>query len=305
MPGDPISLYFQTLACRYKVSISNYQSIVEEYRKAFGLDKDLFTQYICFLKNVILNRDLGPSILAFPTHSQVLILRALPWSIGLLSIAALISWCLGIILGTVLGWLRGGKLDSIIFILSLVFSQIPIYYLGLILIFLMAFIFGLLPSGGAYSAAIIPRFSLTFILDVIRHAILPALSIIIVTASSFIISQRQLVISILGEDYLMFAKAKGLRRLRLLYRYVLRNSIIPQVVALGIMLGFTVSGALMVEMVFNYPGMGTLFKLAMESLDYNTLQGIILMTIFVVLTLNFLIDLLLPLFDPRVRYGEK
>jgi len=126
-----------------------------------------------------------------------------------------------------------------------------------------------------------------------------------VTASSFIISQRQLVISILGEDYLMFAKAKGLRRLRLLYRYVLRNSIIPQVVALGIMLGFTVSGALMVEMVFNYPGMGTLFKLAMESLDYNTLQGIILMTIFVVLTLNFLIDLLLPLFDPRVRYGEK
>jgi peptide/nickel transport system permease protein len=163
--------------------------------------------------------------------------------------------------------------------------------------------FKLLPAGGAYSPELEPSLSLDFVLSVIKHGILPAVSFSIASTFAWFLSTRYLVTSILAEDYLRFARAKGLSSSRIFKRYILRNILLPQVTGLGMSLGFTLGGQIVIETIFFYPGIGYLFSSAIGALDYNVINGILIIMITVVLTINLIVDLISPILDPRVRYG--
>lgn len=302
IPGDPVSRFIRLIEQRYSIQLAQVtQEVISEYKRRFGLEGDIMTQYVSYLKQVFLKFDLGPSFLNFPNPVQDLIAWRLPWSIGLLGAATLISWAIGIIAGTLVGWKRGSKIDSIMFTISLCMSQVPFYLLALFLVMFLAYIFAIFPPRWAFSPTVTPGLNLAFISSVIYHATLPSLSLILISSLGWLISTRAITITILGEDYLLFAQAKGLRKIRILSRYVLRNTLLPQTTGLAMSLGFIVNGFYLVEWIFSYPGVGTLLVQAINALDYNTVQGVILISIFTVLTANLIIDLIYPLIDPRVR----
>ena len=303
IPGDPISQFVFTLQQRYSYKIPATIELVEEYRRKLGLEGDLFTQYVRWLRQVFWELDFGPSLLNFPNPSQSLILRALPWSIGLLSAVTLLSWALGMVLGTLAGWKRDTKIGSVLFTFAISLSQIPYYLLAILLVLTLAYTLSIFPARGAFSPAVTPGITLDFVKSILYHAFLPSLSIVLPASFGWSISTRAMVVTILGEDYLLYAQAKGLRRLRILNRYILRNILLPQTTQLAMSLGFVVNGFYLVEWIFQYPGIGTLLANAITSLDYNTVQGIILVSIFAVLTANLVMDVIYPLLDPRVRHG--
>ncbi len=301
IPGDPVATFIASMEQQYSYQVQDAGAMIAAYREMMGLDGSLFEQYVRYLSNVLLRFDFGPSFINFPTPAIHHILRALPWTLGLLGVSTLLAWGLGFLIGGLVGFRRGNPVSSLMTNIALVISQIPPYFVALALLFLLAYELALLPSRGAFSASLRPSFTPAYIGSVLRHALLPALSVIAVGMAGWLLSTRSLVISILGEDYLQFAEAKGLRRSHILNRYVLRNAMLPQVTGLALSLGFIMNGFYLVEIVFNYPGIGTLFLQAIGLLDYNTVQGIVLITIVVVLTATLIIDLLLPLVDPRVR----
>jgi peptide/nickel transport system permease protein len=298
IPGNPIRAYVYMLKSRYGFEPVGDVTI-RMFEEMFGLNQDIFTQYVIFLRRLFFELNLGPSFIAFPTPAQELILRHLPWTIILLSVTTVFSWLVGLLLGVLVGWKRGTRFDNVFFTLSLVFSQIPYYILAVILLLLFAYIIPVLPSRGAYAATLV-TLDINFVLGALQHALLPASSIIIVFMMSWLISTRSLAITILGEDYLQYALAKGLSTKRILTRYILRNTLLPQATGLAISLGFILSGAFLVEWIFVYPGIGTLFVSSIGLLDFNVLQGIIMLTIFAVLTANLIMDLIYPIIDPRV-----
>ncbi len=302
LPGDPLVLFFKSITLKYGSASQAYRQAINVYREAFGLDKPLLEQYTNFL-NELLKGNLGPSLIGFPTPVQELLRRRLPWTIGLLSISTLLAWIMGIILGAFVGWKQGTKFDKIVSVLAMGMSQIPFYIFAVLGALFLGYFLNLFPTSGAYSLRVTPGFNLDFIISVIQHGTLPALSIVLTSMFGWVISQRSLIISILGEDYLQFAEAKGLKRSRIFFTYTMRNSLLPQVTALGIGLGFIMSGSVIVENIFNYPGVGSLFSAAYFVLDYNSIMGFFILSIFTVLTANLVVDLLLPLIDPRIRVG--
>lgn len=303
MPGNPLGALITTMRQQYSYTIPDADKMIEEYERLLGINGNWFEQYVRYVSNVVLRFDLGPSLTAFPTHAQVLIFQALPWTIGLLGISVILAWFIGLVLGGIVGWRRNFPGSELITTLAIGFSQIPQYFVALLLIFLFAYTLLWFPARGAYPATMQPGLTLTFLLGLLRHSFLPALSIVVVSVSGWLISTRSLMISILGEDYLLFADAKGLRPGYIFSRYALRNALLPQLTGLAISLGFIMNGAFLVEYIFTYPGIGTLFINAIGILDYNTVQGIVLISIVAVLTANLLLDLLLPLVDPRIRLG--
>ena len=304
VPGDPIAAYVRSMEQRGR-QIPDAQKLVENYRKMMGLDGNLFQQYVRYLDNVIFHFSLGPSFIGFPTPAEKHIFLALPWTVGLLGIATLIAWTLGFILGGIVGWRRDSAFSQAMTNLALVISQIPPYFIALALLFIFAYTLVWLPRRGAFDASIEKAFTWEFIKSVIRYGTLPGLSLVLFSMFGWLISTRSIVVSILGEDYLVYAKAKGLPQGEVMRSYVLRNAMLPQVTGLAMSLGFILNGALLVEILFNYPGLGSLLRDTIGLLDYNTVQGIMLMSIVTVLTATLLIDLLLPLIDPRVARESK
>lgn len=303
VPGDPVSRFVATLEGRFGLATPITTELIQEYRAEFGLDKPLFTRYLYFMRELILNQQFGPSFLAFPTPAHELILDALPWSVGLLSFSVLIAFTIGIVIGTFVGWKRGTGFDSTITSVALLVGQVPSYLLALFLTMFLAFGLALFPTGGAYAAYLTPAFSLEFVLSLLRHATLPALSVVVTSVAAWLITQRALVINILGEDYVQFAEAKGLKNTRLINRYILRNTLLPQAAGIAMSLGFIVNGFFLIEWIFRYPGIGFLFISAIRAVDLNVLMGTAVVTMFFVLMANFLVDLLYPLIDPRIRRG--
>jgi len=299
IPGNPIRRFLEVLRYRYGIYSTEDQVLIAEYERIFGLEGDLFTQYLNYMRELLLNWNMGPSYVNFPTPSQVLIMRALPWTIGLLALATIIAWALGNVLGSVAGWKRGSKIDEVLTPIALVTSQIPYYILALLLVLVFGYYLGVLPTRGAFD----PRATnlMEFIWSVIVHGTLPALSIVIVAACGWTISMRSLLVSVLREDYILFARAKGLKDGYIWRKYALRNVLLPQVTGLAMSLGFVVNGTYIVEYLFTYPGIGRLFVTALNLLDYNTVQGIVLTSIVSVLTAMLLIDLIYPLVDPRIK----
>lgn len=303
IPGDPIGAIIAQLEQQGQYgSQGGTETIVAYYRKAFGLDGNLFEQYVRYLNQVIVYRNFGPSIVSYPTDAQTLIARALPWTLGLLGTSVLLGWALGVMLGALVGWARTARLAGLVTNLALILSHVPAYFVALFLLFAFSYRAGVLPPNSAYNADLTIGLNAPFIVSVVTHAVIPVAATALVGACNWLITTRTLVISILGEDYLTFAGAKGLSNPRILFRYVLRNAWLPQITALGITIGAVINGNVLVERLFRYPGLGNLLVDSILIKDVNTAQAIIVLLIFLVLTLNLIIDLCLPLFDPRVKY---
>ncbi len=301
VPGDPLGAIFLNMAS-VGGSMGATQ-LVEEYRQLFGLDQPLWQQYLNFLGQLV-RGNLGYSIDSFPSHVTTLLWHALPWTIGLLTITTLISWVLGSIIGAVVGWRgRESRFFQGLVPVALLLYTTPYYILALILVFVFAFHWPIFPISGAYSAGLAPSFSQEFILDMLHHATLPALSIILVSLGWWFLSMRSLIKTLKGEDYIMNAEAMGLKEGRILWGYAFRNALLPQATGLAISMGHIVGGALITEVIFAYPGIGWLIFNAIKSLDFPVIQGSVLIIIVAVASANFLIDVAYPLIDPRIRHG--
>ncbi len=303
VPGDPLGAVFVKLST---VGVRlGAPELIEEYKRLFGLDKSLWEQYVGFLRELA-RGNLGYSISSFPSQVSDLLRSALPWTIGLLTLTTLISWVLGSFIGAIVGWRgRKSRFFQALVPVALVLYTVPYYILAIILVFLFAFHWRIFPLSGAYSVALRPELSLDFALDVLRHAALPALSIILVSLGWWFLSMRSLITTVRGEDYILMAEAKGLPDRRILWGYAFRNALLPQATGLALSLGNVVGGALITEVIFAYPGVGWLIYNSIRSLDFPVIQGSVLLIIVSVATANFIIDLIYPLIDPRIRQAER
>ncbi len=213
IPGDPIRTLLQTLQQNYIYNQQASAEVIARYQHEFGLDGNIFVQYLKYMEKLILHGDLGPSLINYPTPAQNVILQSLPWTIGLLGISAVLAWILGIIVGAVAGWRRGKAGSAIITNLSIALSHVPFFFVALILVYIFAYSLGVLPARSAYDASLSPGFSLDFIGSVLKYGLLPGLSIVVIGAFGWILSTRMLMVPVLGEDYLTYAEAKGLKPL--------------------------------------------------------------------------------------------
>ncbi|MCL4505827.1 MAG: ABC transporter permease [Chloroflexi bacterium] len=303
MPGDPLSIVFSQLEKTNLGRVTGGAEVAEAYKRLLGLDQPLPVQYLLFLRNVLIGGfDLGPSFVAFPTSTRDVIFRQLPWTIGYFTSAMLIAWLIGTTIGALLGWLRRIGLTSVAVGIATLLNITPVYIIAIAAIIFFGYHLHWLPTGQPYDPGLTPNWGdIEFIKNVLRHAIMPIASVVLVWGASFSLGMRSLMISVLGEDYLSYAKAKGLTPFMILRDYAFRNALLPQVTALGIALGNTINGVLILEAIFVVPGVGGLFVRAMAIHDFNVMQGVVLLSTVAVLTLSLIVDLLLPFLDPRIR----
>lgn len=299
-PGDPVRSRLFAMMTQTGFQQSGVEEMVKAYQAKFGLDKPLWQQYLNYLWDTA-HFDFGYSLSFFPNRALDLIMRALPWTIGLLTVTTILSFTLGTILGALIAWPRSPKILEWFLAPMLTLAAIPYYLLALILVYLFAFTWGWFPISGGYKAGTLPQWSWSFTWDVIKHSILPACSIILAAIGSWAIGIRAMMVTTSGEDYMTFAEARGLKDKTIFSRYALRNAMLPQVTALALSLGHVVSGALIVEVVFTYPGVGSLLYNAIQTADYFIIYGVVFMVILTIALATLVVDLMYPLLDPRIR----
>jgi peptide/nickel transport system permease protein len=299
---DPIQEKLAQLQVQgVSVSTEGLEEFIAIYNAKFGLDKPILEQYLTYLGQMA-RFDLGQSITYFPQSVSNLVLSAVPWSLGLLLTATLISFTIGTLVGAVIGWGNAPRFLQFIFPAFFVFSAVPYYLMGILLLYAFAFQFKILPLFGGYSTSTLPSPTLDFALEVLRHSILPALSIVLATIGYWALGMRSMMVTIEGEDYILQAEAKGLKKERIFFRYAMRNAILPQMTALAMSLGTLISGAVLVEVIFAYPGVGSVLVRAILGFDWFVIQGIVFMIILTVAFSMLIIDLIYPLLDPRISY---
>jgi peptide/nickel transport system permease protein len=277
------------------------EDMVKEYNQKFGLDKPLWRQYLSYLGDTA-RLDFNYSISNYPRTVRDLIAEALPWTVGLLGMTTLLSFGIGSFLGALLAWPNAPGWMRYVMPPLWALHAIPFFLLGLILMYLFAFQLRLLPIFGGYSPGASPAFNARFILDVMAHATLPALSIILVATGGWALGMRGMMVTTMGEDYVTFAEAKGLRASTIFLRYCVRNAILPQTTALALALGQILSGAVLVEVIFGYPGIGALLFQAIRENDHFLIQGIVFTVIVALGFTTFILDVLYPWLDPRISY---
>lgn len=299
-PKNPITEKLTQLAETSGMGGDRIAELTEAFNVRFGLDRPLMERYFDYLGDVA-SFDFGLSISSYPARVGDLIGAALPWTIGLMLTTTLVSFAIGTVVGAYAAWRRDSVLMQAVSSVLMVFSAIPFYLIGLVLIYFLAAKAGWFPISGGYSIFSIPDWSWSFAGEVLYHSILPALSIAIASIGIWAIGMRGMMVTVQGEDYMTFAKAKGLSSRRVFLRYGLRNAILPQVTALALFFGQVVTGAVLVEIVFGYPGMGTLLLESITLFDYPTIYGIVFILIVTIALSMLLVDLIYPLLDPRVR----
>ena len=297
-PGDPIQAMIARMA-QYEGFVENANLIIESWRKRFGLDDPLYVQYLNFLGNT-LRLDLGYSLANFPAKVSELVGRALPWTIGLVGIATAIFFTVGNLCGALLAWRRTPKLLRVLIPISMSFTSVPPALLSLLLVYIFGFKIPLFPLVGSYARGMSPELSLEFIGSVLYHGFLPAMSIVLATFGFWALGMRGMMVTIEGEDYMILAQAKGLNPFFVLYRYMIRNAILPQMTALAVSIGTLVSGSVLVEIMFTYNGMGSLIYSGINTQDFGLIQGTSFILIVTSALAVLIIDLIYPLIDPRI-----
>jgi peptide/nickel transport system permease protein len=294
MPGNAV----QAIMSKFpNLQPSAYRAL--EAMLGVGHPGSLWNQYWAYLDDVA-HLNFGTDVSEYPSQVSTLLGQTIPWTLTLVGTATVIAFFVGTGLGIVAGWRHGGWLER--GLPALMFLQaMPYFFLALILIELLAVRLHLFPLAQGYTGGLIPGWHLAFIGSAIYHALLPALTIVITSVAGWMLQMRNVMITTIGEDYVVAAQAKGLSSHRVVFTYAARNALLPQLQGFGMALGFVVSGALVMEIVFSYPGIGLLLLSAVTSNDYPLMQAIFLVITFAVLIANLIVDLLLVAFDPRVR----
>lgn len=298
MKGDPVSAYLQ----KNQGKIS--PDAIDSLRTLFGLDsgKSLLQQYVDYW-GLIFSGDLGRSFSKGLAPVTDVIATAIPWTIGLVGIATVLSFFLGTSVGAVIGWRRGSKADFVVPVATF-FSTVPYFWMGLIAIALFSTTLGWFPASHAYDKSSHPALTLDFVGDVIAHGTLPALTIVVASLGGWVLGMRNMMVTVLDEDYVTVAQAKGLSPRRVLVNYAARNAVLPQLSSFALSLGFIVGGTLVMELVFSYPGVGKLLLDATTAKDYPLMQGVFLVITLAVLVANILADVAYAALDPRTRQME-
>ncbi len=294
MPGNPVL----TLIGRMQAQISPKTINALELQYGVNTSTGLWGQYLHYWDQ-LLHGNLGISLSSYPTPVTTLIRGALPWTVGLVGVATVLSFALGTLVGIVVAWRRGSWLDNILPAMTF-FQAVPYFFLAILAVALFATKLSWFPQNSAYDITLDPGFSAAYIASVLDHAVLPALTIVLASIAGWIITMRNVMITTMDEDYVLIAQAKGLPRGRVI-SYAARNAILPSVSGFSLAVGFIVSGALLTEIVFSYPGVGFVLLQAISNEDYPLLQGIFLVITFAVLAANLLADFVYAFLDPRTR----
>ena len=298
MPGSPL----QALRARThnKLSPAALQEMLTSY--GFKPHQNTFVQYLDYLKNMVTGQwgiSIGAS-LGEPVRT--IIGQALPWTLGMVGVATVLAFLLGTLIGTVAGWRRGGKLDSVLPPVFVVTSALPYFWVGLMLIMIFSvWTNGFLPSDFNYDSSLVPGFSPGFVGSVLKHAVLPGATIVITAVGGWILTMRNNMITTLAEDYVRMGRAKGLSNRRIMLDYAARNAMLPNLSGFAMSLGFVITGSILVEYVFNYPGLGFQLYNAVENTDYPLMQALFMLFTIAVLVALLICDFAIALLDPRSR----
>jgi peptide/nickel transport system permease protein len=296
MPGSPA----EAMLVRFHGRV-NPQAI-KTMEIAFGIhtDQNVLQQYLQYLFNTS-HGDMGVSITYFPKSVIGVIMLGLPWTVGLVGMATVIAFVLGTLVGILSAWRRGGILDSVLPPLFIVVSAFPYFWIGLICILIFSFTLGWFPLGFAYQLDTSINLSWTFIGDALWHGFLPAMTIVVTSIGGWILTMRNTMITTLAEDYVKMARAKGLSPVRIMLNYAARNAILPNLTGFAMSLGFVISGAILVEIVFNYPGLGFMLLQAVNNEDFALMQALFLLITVAVLVAVLAADFITAWLDPRTR----
>ena len=298
MPGSPL----QALRDRTHNKLS--PEALQQMLTSFGFKphQNLFVQYIDYLGNMVTGK-WGVSIGAtLGEPVTTLVSQALPWTLGLVGVTTIIAFVVGSLVGVVAGWRRGGRLDSILPPIFVVTSALPYFWVALLLILVFSiWTNGALPSDFNYDTSLQPEWSGTFIVSVLQHAVLPAATILITSIGGWILTMRNNMITTVAEDYVRMGRAKGLSGRRVMLDYAARNAFLPNLSGFAMSLGFVISGAILVEYVFNYPGVGYLLYNAVQNTDYPLMQALFMLFTVAVLAALLVCDLAIAWLDPRAR----
>jgi peptide/nickel transport system permease protein len=298
---NPVRERFNQLAMSGGFNPVDLEVIIASYNTKFGLDKPLLQQYWDYISSVA-RLDLGVSANKYPRTVMQLIMDSLPWSIGLLFVCTILSFVIGNLLGAVAAWPRSPNWLRMLATPFVLLMGVPPVIMGVLLLFFVAFRLKFLPLGNAYSTGMIPDWSSpVFILDVLKHQILPGLALILGTVGGWVLSMRGMGVTIQGEDYVLFAEHKGLGGYAIFKDYYLRNALLPQVTGLALALSTMVVSAIIVESQFGLPGLGRVLSQAIQSNDFLVIYGVVLFITIAVATLMVMVELFYPLLDPRIR----
>jgi peptide/nickel transport system permease protein len=295
MPGNPVA----AVLSRMQGNVT--QATIRQLELTYGIGshQGIGTQYLHFWNN-LLHGNLGISTSSYPATVTSVISGALPWTLGLVGVATLISFGLGTLLGVLVAWRRGTWLDNLLPATTF-FQAAPYFFVAFLALQFFSSDLGWFPSVGAYSQGLqFPGWNEGYIVDVLHHAVLPAATIVLCSAAGWIVGTRNVMLTTMDEDYVLIAQAKGLPRQRVIW-YAARNAVLPSVSGFSLAVGFVVSGALLTEIVFSYPGLGWILLQAVGNRDYPLLQGIFLIITFAVLAANLIADCVYIFLDPRIR----
>jgi peptide/nickel transport system permease protein len=297
MPGNAV----QAIMAKFpSLQPSAYKAL--EALLGVGHPGSIWSQYGSYLDDVF-HFNFGTDVTQYPAPVSTLLAETIPWTLVLVGSATIIAFVVGTGLGIVAGWRHGGRLDRVL--PGLMFLQaVPYFFFALILLELFAAKLHVFPLGQGYAQGLVPGWHWDFISSAIYHSLLPALTIVLTSIAGWMLQMRNVMITTVGEDYVIAAQAKGLHNRRVIFTYAARNAILPQLQGFALALGFVVSGALIMEIVFSYPGIGLLLLTAVTSSDYPLMQAIFLVITFAVLLANIVVDVIIVLSDPRARARE-
>ncbi|GIV80064.1 ABC transporter permease [Litorilinea aerophila] len=306
LPGNPIEQYVNQLVVQYGMPIHEARDQAASLF-AINLDQPLHIQYFNYLKN-LLQGNLGNSILSPGTSVTSIILRFLPWTIFSVGTGLILSFIVGILLGLLMAYRRESLLDHVLTVLASIFSSVPNYLTGIMLVVWLGVQWKLLPIAqmrGSLSSGMQPSFSWAFIQDAFFHAALPITTYVLTTIGGWMLSMKSSTIGVLGEDYVTVARARGLRDWRITTAYVGRNAALPLFTQLTISIGFVVGGSFLIEQIFQYQGIGGILAASIAQRDYTVMQGVFLVITLSVVFANFFADILYSWLDPRIKLGRQ
>ena len=301
MPGNPALAYLAKIHAQ-NVTTAQYNAMLQE----FGVNPSvpILKQYFDYM-GALLHGQLGISVSQFPSQVSTILAQSLPWTIGLVGVSVILSFFIGTLIGMLIAWRRGSWYDTAVPPILTFFSAVPYFWMALALIYIFGVTLNWFPTDSGYDVFnVTPGWNSDFIGSVAQHAILPVITLVVGSLAGWVLTMRNTMITTLSEDYVLMAEAKGLPERRVMFNYAARNAILPSITSFSISLGLVVSGSLLTEIVFNYPGIGFALYNGVQGDDYPLVEGCFLMIALAVLAANFLSELVYTFLDPRVRQGR-
>jgi peptide/nickel transport system permease protein len=304
IPGNPVDVLVSKMG-QGGLSSEAQQRTYEAFMREFGLDKPIWDQFLLYISGVF-HGNFGASFSFYPTPVSSLIAQSVPYTLALQLPAIVLGWIIGNVLGAIAAY-KGGGWDKSVFTTALLFNSTPYYCLSIILLYVFGVVLGWFPVGGAYSLGLSPEWSWEFFSDALTYWWLPFASLVLINIGGQAVGMRSMAIYELGSDYVNYSRSLGIGD-RKMTGYIFRNAMLPQITGLALSIGTMVGGALITELVFSYPGMGSLLFGAISSSDYPVIQAVTLIITVAVLVANYLVEILYGFIDPRIRAsksGEK